>query len=486
MEQTVQTQLTTELGSTHSRLPRLIRGMQIGIDIAALMAGFGLGYLTRQYFPLLPVTTEITPRFAAYGSMLAVQVVTMLLIFFFARLYHQRRTVSRIDLIYSVAASAAVGTVMTSGLITIFLKGTDILADYPRQMIVYVWFFTVICVVLGRELHRQISVRARVAGLARDRVIIVGSGEVAHLIVRQIQFNPDLGYQIVGMVNGNDKIDVEGIPVIGHPDNLPDLIDANHVDEVIIALPEASHGDLVQLISNCQRGRVSVKIYPDLFAYLAGGMSVDELGGMPLLSVRDVALHGWKLSLKRSLDVIGSTIGLILLSPFLLLTALLIKLESPGPVFFSQERCGLDGLPFPMIKFRTMRNDAEKGGPGWTVENDPRVTRFGKFMRKTNWDEIPNLINVLLGQMSLVGPRPEQTFFVQKFRTSIPRYMERHREKSGMTGWAQVNGLRGDTSLEERTKFDLWYVENWSLWLDIKIIIRTVFQMLSGRIPNAY
>jgi exopolysaccharide biosynthesis polyprenyl glycosylphosphotransferase len=264
------------------------------------------------------------------------------------------------------------------------------------------------------------------------------------------------------------------------------LIDNHHVDEVIIALPDASRQDLVKLIAYCQRGRVSVKIYPDLFEYMAGSMTVDELGGMPLLTVRDVALRGWRLSLKRSLDFIGSTFGLIFLSPFMLLTAIVIKLESSGPAFFTQERCGLDGRPFPMIKFRTMRQDAEAFGPGWTVENDPRVTRLGRWMRKTNWDEIPNLINVFLGQMSLVGPRPEQTFFVDKFRETIPRYMERHREKAGMTGWAQVNGLRGDTSLEDRTKYDLWYVENWSLWLDIKIIIRTVFQTILVKSKNAY
>jgi len=219
---------------------------------------------------------------------------------------------------------------------------------------------------------------------------------------------------------------------------------------------------------------------------MAGGLTVDDLNGMPLLSVRDVALRGWKLSLKRAMDVVGAFAGLVALSPFMTLTALLIKLESPGPVFFCQERMGLDGHPFPMIKFRSMRADAEKHGPGWTTENDPRVTRMGRFMRRTNWDEIPQLINVFWGHMSLVGPRPEQPYYVQKFREFIPRYMERHREKAGMTGWAQVNGLRGDTSILERTKYDLWYVENWSLWLDVKIVLRTMIQTFFGRNRNAY
>jgi exopolysaccharide biosynthesis polyprenyl glycosylphosphotransferase len=202
--------------------------------------------------------------------------------------------------------------------------------------------------------------------------------------------------------------------------------------------------------------------------------------------VRDIALRGWKLSLKRGLDIVGASLGLIFLSPLMLLTAYILQREDPGPVFFIQERMGLDGKPFPMIKFRSMRVDSEANGPGWTVENDPRVTRIGRFMRRTNWDEIPQLINVLLGHMSLVGPRPEQPHYVNQFRTQIPRYMERHREKAGMTGWAQIHGLRGDTSIPERTTYDLWYVENWSLWLDIKIIIRTIIQTITRQNKNAY
>jgi len=184
------------------------------------------------------------------------------------------------------------------------------------------------------------------------------------------------------------------------------------------------------------------------------------------------------------MDIVGSTIGLILLSPFLLLVAILIKLDSPGPAFFVQERMGLDAKQFQVFKFRSMRTDAEANGPGWTVKDDPRVTRLGRFMRRFSVDEFPQFINVLLGDMSLVGPRPEQPAFVRQFQQQIPRYMERHREKAGITGWAQVNGLRGDTSITERTKYDLWYIENWSVWLDIKIILRTMFRIFFDR--NAY
>jgi len=199
-----------------------------------------------------------------------------------------------------------------------------------------------------------------------------------------------------------------------------------------------------------------------------------------------VALRGWKLAVKRTMDVVVSALLLVLLSPFLMLLALLIKLESKGPVFYTQVRVGLDGRPFEMIKFRSMRVDAEQDtGPVWATEDDPRRTRLGAFLRKTSLDELPQLINVLVGDMSLVGPRPERPVFVDQFRQVVPRYMERHKEKAGMTGWAQVNGLRGDTSIVERTKYDLYYIENWSLLFDLKILLRQ-FVNVFRKDRNAY
>jgi exopolysaccharide biosynthesis polyprenyl glycosylphosphotransferase len=235
------------------------------------------------------------------------------------------------------------------------------------------------------------------------------------------------------------------------------------------------------VISYCERGRVSIKIFPDVFQFVTSQASIDELGGLPLLSVRDYALRGYLLIFKRLMDMMGAALGLVILSPLMMLIAVAIKFESPGPVFFVQERMGLDAKPFRMIKFRSMRRDAERHGPGWTTDNDPRQTRLGIFIRKIEADELPNLINVLLGEMSLVGPRPEQAHYVNEFRETVPRYMDRHQEKGGMTGWAQVNGLRGDTSIAERTKYDLWYMENWSILLDIKIILRTMWQIVERK-----
>jgi Undecaprenyl-phosphate glucose phosphotransferase len=286
------------------------------------------------------------------------------------------------------------------------------------------------------------------------------------------------------VVNSPGRALVHGVPVLGTVGQLPELIAAHDVDEVIIGEPDATHQDLLRLIALCERGGAEIKIFPDVFQILASEMSIGDLNGLPLLNVRDVALHGWRLGLKRAMDVLGATAGLIVLSPFLLLLALIIKLDSPGPVFYAQQRMGLDAKPFWCLKFRSMCQDAESNGPGWTVKGDPRCTRLGAFLRRSNLDELPQLINVLLGEMSLVGPRPERPVYVEQFRRSIPRYMERHREKAGMTGWAQVNDLRGDTSISERTKYDLWYIENWSLLLDIQILIRTLLNFGSGR--NAY
>ncbi|MBN2303140.1 MAG: undecaprenyl-phosphate glucose phosphotransferase [Anaerolineae bacterium] len=467
------------------RVRGLLHTALVIMDGIMIALAFLLGYVARAHLPL-PAVPVNPPPFSTYAPMMVIHVFAILVVFYFGRLYHLRRAVSRIDEAYAIAQHLSVGTFMAVAVETLTFKNSGFELDYPRGVIIYAWLFGIALTITGRELHRQLTVRLRDWGLGRDNVLIIGSGEVARTIAEKIRWSPHLGLNVVGAVNGIPGSTVGDIPVIGTTGQLPEIIDEHEVDEVIIALPEASHRELVHLISKCQRGKVSIKVYPDIFAYMAGGLTVDDLNGLPMLSVRDVALRGWKLSLKRGMDVVGAFVGLVFLSPFFFLTAILVKLESPGPVFFCQERMGLDGRPFPVIKFRTMRQDAEKHGPGWTVQGDARITRLGAFMRRTNWDEMPNLINVFYGQMSLVGPRPEQVYYVQKFREYIPRYMERHREKAGMTGWAQVNGLRGDTSILERTKYDLWYVENWSLWLDIKIVLRTIFQTVFGRSKNAY
>jgi exopolysaccharide biosynthesis polyprenyl glycosylphosphotransferase len=349
-------------------------------------------------------------------------------------------------------------------------------------MIVYAWLFAILLLVAGRAAHQMLRAILRNRGWGKDRLLLVGTGDMAKAIMQRILWSPQLGYELLGVINGtHETSEFSGVPVLGTVEDLPELIEKYDIDEVIIAMPEKGHRETVRVISYCERGRVSIKIFPDVFQFVTSQASIDELGGLPLLSVRDYALRGYLLIFKRLMDVLGSGIGLVLLSPLMLLIAIAIKLESPGPVFFVQERMGLDAKPFRMIKFRSMRRDAESHGPGWTTDDDPRQTRLGSFIRKIEADELPNLINVLLGEMSLVGPRPEQAHYVEEFRQTVPRYMDRHQEKGGMTGWAQVNGLRGDTSIAERTKYDLWYMEHWSILLDSKILLRTLWQIIERK-----
>lgn len=442
---------------------------------------FLLAYRLRILIPLPePLATEIP--FIRYLGLMVVQVSAVIITLFFYRQYYLPRAVSRVDQLYAVFAGVSIGTVVAVAISAFTLKNSIFEVDYPRAMIIYAWLLSIILIMLGRLIHQFVRDYLRDRGVGKDRLLIVGSGEVARIILQRILWSPQLGYELVGVVNGQgDEQEILTVPVLGTPQDLPTLIEDYAIDEVIIAIPEKGHREVVEVISYCERGRVSIKVFPDFFQFVASEASIDDLGGLPLLAIRDFAMRGYLLIFKRLMDILGAIVGLIFFSPLMMLAAIAIKLESPGPVFFIQERMGLDGKPFLMIKFRSMRQDAEKDGPGWTLENDPRQTKLGAFLRRVELDEMPQFINVLLGEMSLVGPRPEQPYYVNQFRESVPHYMERHREKAGMTGWAQVNGLRGDTSIVERTKFDIWYTENWSIFLDIKILLRTVWQTVMRR-----
>ncbi len=454
---------------------------QLILDAVLTAVAFVMAYQLRVSVPWPAELVYVVPL-SEYSGLLMVHVVVVLAAMFFYRQYYIPRAVSRVDMFYYVFAAVSIGTMMGVAVSSLIFKTDALVQDYPRAMIMYAWLFTAVLIVIGRVIHQFVREGLRNRGIGKDHLLIVGSGDTARIITQRILWSPQLGYDLVGIANGDDgETEILSVPVLGTVEDIPDLIEEHAIDEVIIAMPEKGHRETVRVISYCQRGRVSIKIFPDVFQYITSDAGIDQLGGLPLLSVRDVALRGYLLIFKRLMDLLGSAFGLIFLSPLFLITAVAIKIESPGPAFFVQERMGLDGKPFLMIKFRSMRNDAEKHGPGWTVDNDPRQTRLGKLIRALEVDELPNLINVFLGEMSLVGPRPEQAHYVAEFRQTIPRYMERHLEKGGMTGWAQVSGLRGDTSIAERTKYDLWYSENWSIWLDIKIVIRTVWQIFDRK-----
>ncbi len=443
------------------------------VVIDALMAGFAFwgGYQLR-----LRSEYENIQPFSAYWGMLVVHVATTLIVFFFYRLYHRQRSLSSVDQFYSIFAAASIGMIVSIAFISFFFKNQ---LDYPRLMMVYVWILTIILTSLGRVVQSRVQLALQARGWGEHKILIVGAGEVGRMVMQQIKRSPSLGYRVVGFVDDDAPTQtVQGVPVLGQVDDIPELTVTEKVDEVIVVMPEATHHEILKVVSKCDRSRVAIKVFPNVFQIMASEVSIGDLGGLPLLTVRDTALQGWRLTVKRSVDVIGSAVGLVFLSPIMMLLAVLIKLESEGPVFYTQERMGLDGKRFMMLKFRSMRADAEAyTGPVWASANDSRRTRMGAIIRRLSVDELPQLINVLIGDMSLVGPRPERPVFVEQFKETIPRYMDRHREKAGITGWAQVNGLRGDTSIIERTKYDLWYTENWSLALDFRILIRTILNI---------
>ncbi len=450
------------------------------VIIDTLMAGlaFFIGYQLR-----LRSEFESIQPFSAYWGMMLVHITAVLIVFFFYRLYHRPRSLSYVDQFYSIFGAASVGMILSIAFISFFFKNQ---LDYPRLMMVYVWMLTILFTSLGRALQSRVQLSLQARNWSEERVLIVGIGEVGRMVMQKIKRHPALGYRVVGLVDDDAKVKVvQECPVLGTTDDIPMLIDSQKISEVIIAMPEASHQEILKIASKCDRGRVTVKVFPDVFQIMATEVSIGDLGGLPLLTMRDVALRGWRLTVKRVIDLVGSAVTLVMLSPLMMFIAILIKLDSEGPVFYTQERMGLDGKRFMMLKFRSMRTNAEdETGPIWATSSDSRRTRLGATIRRFSADELPQFINVLLGDMSLVGPRPERPIFVEQFKQSIPRYMDRHREKAGITGWAQVNGLRGDTSIIERTKYDLWYIENWSVALDLRIMARTILNILTDH--NAY
>jgi Undecaprenyl-phosphate glucose phosphotransferase len=412
-----------------------------------------------------------------------------LVIFAANGLYEMRRGASRVDEAFKVVTAVSLAAVAGIVINTLLpqVGGEDM--PFTRMVLVWGWAAGILACVLLRVIHRATVVWLRHRGADTRRVVIVGAREPGQLVWSTIRRRPELGYRVQGFVSDSAQIgsEVMDLPVLGSTAQLGRVVRATQADEVIIALAGRSSADLMEVVSLAEDEAVEIKIYPDTFQLITNNdLSIGDLSALPLVSVKNAALDNpWNRSLKRALDIAVATAVLLLGAPVLMLIALAIRLESRGPVFFLQERVGMDQQPFWMIKFRTMRQDAEQLGT-WTTQNDPRVTRVGRMLRRTSLDELPQLINVLIGDMSMVGPRPEQPRWVEQFSVQIPRYMRRHKEKAGLTGWAQVNGLRGDTSIEERTRYDLYYIENWSLLFDVKIILRTIANFLTGKQENAY
>lgn len=426
--------------------------------------------------------TEFQP-WSSYAPLAVVHAAVMVLLLAISRMYGLRRDLSLTTQTFRLIAANAIGAGVANT-VAALVAGE---AQYSGLVLALAWLASLALLATARLGAQATFAWLQALGFDTQRVLIVGTNDIARTIGERIQRSPSLGYRLAGFLRAAGEGDPEAsLLVLGEADQLGATVRQQRIDEVIIAVPGLSGQDALALIARCDDGQANIRIFPDVFQMMTGGVTISELGGLPLVSVRDLALKGYNLAIKRAMDLAISAGALIFLSGPMLLVALLIKLTSPGGhVFFAQERVGLDGRPFQIIKFRTMRPDAEEAtGPVWARPGDPRTTFLGRFLRRFSLDELPQLVNVLLGEMSLVGPRPERPHFVEQFNARVPRYAERHREKAGLTGWAQIHGLRGNTSIEERTAHDLWYVENWTPWLDIKILLRSL--VIIFRDPHAY
>ncbi|NKB24061.1 MAG: undecaprenyl-phosphate glucose phosphotransferase [Kiritimatiellae bacterium] len=350
------------------------------------------------------------------------------------------------------------------------------------RMVVFLSFFTVnIFILIERKILFQLERHWAKYQASKKRVAILGTGPIAGQLKQALEQEPRLRSRLIAFFKtNNDRLDphVPAELVKGHIEDLPEFLKNETVDEIILANPSSlTHAAMVKIIVQCERALANFIMVPDIFRVLTSGVSMQLIDGIPMLGVGTWPLDRfWNRLTKRSVDIAGAWLGLILSIPVMAISAIIIKATSPGPILYKQKRCGEKGTCFTIYKLRTMQMDAEiESGPVWTTQDDTRRTPAGKFMRKYNIDELPQFWNVLKGEMSLVGPRPERPHFVEQFKEDIGGYMWRHTSKPGLTGWAQVNGLRGNTSIEARIKHDLFYLENWSLGLDLKVLLRTIF-----------
>ena len=359
---------------------------------------------------------------------------------------------------------------------------------FSRELLAIFYFVNILLETGLRNLIRYFLRSMRKNGYNLKHILLVGYSHAAEEYIDRIIANPQWGYKIRGILDDHIEAGTEykGVKVLGRIANLMVILPQNRLDEIAITLGLNEYYRLEEIVALCEKSGVHTKFIPDYNRVIPTKPYTEDILGLPVINIRHVPLtNTYYAFLKRTMDIVGSVCAIILFSPVMLFSAVMIKLTSPGPLIFKQERVGLHNQPFMMYKFRSMEVQApEKEKTRWTVKDDPRVTGFGKFMRKTSIDELPQLFNVLKGEMSLVGPRPERPFFVEKFKEEIPRYMIKHQVRPGITGWAQVNGYRGNTSIRKRIEYDLYYIENWTLGLDIKILFLTVFKGFINK--NAY
>jgi exopolysaccharide biosynthesis polyprenyl glycosylphosphotransferase len=459
----------------------LIPLLTVLTDAVALEASFLFSYWLRflpSFTQFIPIQYSVPPLEEYIKSSLVI-IPIWLMLFQSRGLYRPRRASSFSDEFFAVVRIIIIGMIIT-------MAGAFLYRSFSYSRVVFgiIGITTVVFISISRFSIMKFEQWWYSRGNDLKRVILVGTSSAARNVFQSLTFHRSLGYEALGYcsINGSTEDAMPHIPCLGSISSVPDLIKSHNVDVVLIALSEEEHSYLYNLVRDCQGLNVEMMMVPDILELMTSLVQIKHIEGIPFLGIKSPALSTWNSIIKRTFDLVFALLILIIASPLFLIIAILIKLGSKGPILYFQERIGFNGEMFRVIKFRSMNIDAEKKtGPVWSKENDVRTTRVGKILRRYSLDELPQFVNVIKGDMSIVGPRPERQHFVEQFQKEIPRYLERHRVRTGMTGWAQVNGLRGNASITERTKYDIFYIENWSLTFDVKIILKTIHAVLFGK-----
>jgi len=469
---------------------RKMVAIHVAVDVLATALAWILAYALRFHVGavawVVPVTKGV-PDLSRYLLLLPVLALLWPAVLYFHGLYQLKRGRSRIDELFAIVLSVLIASALTMAAtlyVRVYYRYQPEVAprwEYSQAVFAIFVLLDVLLLSAGRWAVRAWQERRWAAGENLTRVLVAGTGELGRTVADALLAHRKLGYRVVGFLGeGPGATGYDGLPLVGTIEEAREALERTQADQLYVALPLEQHARLVPLVQGLSNECVDIKVVPDVVQYATIKAALEDLDGIPIISLNEVPLQGWSSMVKRLMDVVASTALLAALTvvPVLPILALLVRLfGGKGPVLLRQERMTLDGKTFLLFKFRTMVDEAERDtGPIFATSDDPRRTSIGAWLRKHNLDELPQLLNVFLGDMSLVGPRPERPPFVQQFRERIPRYMRRHRVKSGMTGWAQVNGWRGNTSIEKRIEFDLYYIENWSLVLDLKILILTLFR----------
>lgn len=456
--------------------------LQVVIDAFVIALSYFLAWVIKFYVPFLNDNVGRLP-FRVYMSALLFIVPGYLILNYAFNMYTPKRMQGRRLELSNIIKANTIGMFLFVGALYLVKQ-----IDFSRHVIVIFYVVNIFLETLSRNLIRLGLRQMRSKGYNQKHVLLVGYSRAAEEYIDRILANPQWGYKVRGILDDHIEAGTEykGIKVLGRIANLMVILPQNHLDEIAITLGLNEYYRLEQIVALCEKSGVHTKFIPDYNRIIPTKPYTEDILGLPVINIRYVPLSNtFNALIKRIMDLGGALAAIVLFSPVMLFSVIMIKITSPGPLIYKQERVGLHNRNFMMYKFRSMDvQPPEEEKKAWTVKDDPRVTNFGKFMRKTSIDELPQLFNVLRGEMSLVGPRPERPFFVEKFREEIPRYMIKHQVRPGLTGWAQVNGYRGNTSIRKRIEYDLYYIENWTIGLDIKILFLTVFKGFVNK--NAY